>query len=346
MAVTAARVAATSAWSANQDKDGKISVTVPYYVTSDDLADGPLTVLGASGLPAINSALSAGNESNDFLFCQGRTPSKVTDGSGQWIVNCTFATEEEKQGQDGEATDDPEQWQPNVQISSVGFQKPMTDVKWVPRENQLVPGRENGEKGPVLNTAGDVIYPIPSQDDVRQQIRFTKYYLFLDATTFDLYVPSVNVDEFSIDKYYNGVLVFSYSVNKGQLKLSSLDVQFEIHTVAGVATMYNKVSLVCEINQDGWNHKEVDRGQHAKAAAGDPDGRGGTVSQADIVDGAPEKRAIAGVDGVPMIEANLNGFGFPLPEHIQQQVTLEYEQFPERVLGPLFGVILPPFPGA
>jgi len=352
MTVGSAQVAATSSWGASQDKDGKISVTVPYYVTSNDLADGPLTVLGATGLPAINSTLSAGNDSNALLFCQGRTPSKVDDKSGQWIVSCKFATDEEKQDKDGEPTDDPEQWQPTLQVTSVGYATPITqDAVWVAKANQVVPGRENDEKGPIINSAGKIIYPIPMKDDVRQQIRFTRYYIFFDGDIFKDYVPSINMDVFSIKKWHNGEIVFDYPITKGQLKISSMNIVMELHTVNDVLRMFNKVTLVCDIKKDGWNHKEIDRGTHSKSVGGDPDGKCGEsleLQQPGVTpvippgdpggpacEGVAPHRVAIGNDGLPAGEVNLNGFGFPL-HNVNQSTTLEYRIHQERILGFLF----------
>jgi len=120
--VGSAKVANTSEWSLSEDKDGKKNVTVPYLVETDDPADGPLTVLGATGLPALNSTLSAGNDTDTSLFCTSRKPSKRDPFGKIWVVTCEFSAEaqENKQDDSGEGTDDPEQWQPDIEITSVG----------------------------------------------------------------------------------------------------------------------------------------------------------------------------------------------------------------------------------
>ena len=347
MAVETARVAATTEWELTEDEDGKFTVIVPYYVTSDDTQDGPITVMGAAGLPARNSALSAGNDSDSSLLCSGRTPHKVKDKALQWVVLCTFtaAGNEHKQDQDGNPTDDPEQWQPEIEMTTVGSSTPIRNAKFIPKPGQFIANRMNGEFGPVVNSAGQLVLPMPTRDDDRQQIRFTRYYAAVSGLQWQNISPSVNNDAFNIQKWYNGQLIFDFPILKGQLKVQGISNRFEIHTVGGVLKMYNRLSITVEIDKFGWTHKEVDRGQQARANGGDFDGKCGVVPYVaggpDFEDnkaciGTPPLRAILGKDGLPVTEALLDGKGQPLDEGANQTQELEYEATPVLDLGWLF----------
>lgn len=74
-----------------ETRDG-LSMTREFLVNTDDLRDGPITVLNAPGLPLVGNSYAAATESHPYLFCVRRRPDRVNPKSSQWVVACEYET--------------------------------------------------------------------------------------------------------------------------------------------------------------------------------------------------------------------------------------------------------------
>ena len=66
------------------------SVTRRFIVQVNSVLDGPQIVLGASGLPQAGFVYDFGNDLNNYLFCQERTPNRIGRSSRFWEVLCEY----------------------------------------------------------------------------------------------------------------------------------------------------------------------------------------------------------------------------------------------------------------
>jgi hypothetical protein len=82
----------------DRSEEGHRTYSVIHRVKSTDLADGPSVVLDASGLPAVGSPWSFGNDNDSWAYCTGyakvRKHSAVKEGdpTQHWTVEQKFST--------------------------------------------------------------------------------------------------------------------------------------------------------------------------------------------------------------------------------------------------------------
>lgn len=83
-------------WELEQDKDGHRTYSIEWLVRVTDFEDdGPATVLGASGLPAVGATWAYGNDSDAWAFCWPTArvrPVLRAEKGKYWIVEQTFTT--------------------------------------------------------------------------------------------------------------------------------------------------------------------------------------------------------------------------------------------------------------
>lgn len=64
-----------------------------FHVSCDDRDDGPATVLGAVGIPAIGAVYVTAAESDAAAYCISRTPQVSSDNPGLWEVRVKYTTD-------------------------------------------------------------------------------------------------------------------------------------------------------------------------------------------------------------------------------------------------------------
>lgn len=83
-------------WGMTRDDDGHRTYKIGFKVQSTSVDDGPLTILGASGLPTIGSTWSYGNDSDSWAFCYPTATVSMMADEDQpgfyWRVDRTFST--------------------------------------------------------------------------------------------------------------------------------------------------------------------------------------------------------------------------------------------------------------
>ena len=116
----------------SEDAEGNLTYEAVYIVNSDDGRDGPQVVKTASGLPAQFSAYAIGNDSDTSAHCISRNPLRRGD-SNTWDVHCTWSTtlgESTQRDQNGEPTNDPEQWVTKWATGNAPRQEEVNDARW------------------------------------------------------------------------------------------------------------------------------------------------------------------------------------------------------------------------
>jgi len=84
-------------WTGDQNKEGHRDFWITYKVETTDYADGPDTVLDASGLPLVGSIYNEGNDLNIWAYCRAERRAKQLQQRGgekskYWTVRCLFST--------------------------------------------------------------------------------------------------------------------------------------------------------------------------------------------------------------------------------------------------------------
>jgi len=111
-----------------------------------------------------------------------------------------------------------------------------------------------------------------------------------------------------------------------EAKLGDFDVP-EVARLNGID--YWPVTWGFEVKGTDWIDEILDRGFHRRRRVGDKDGKGGTVSQSDIIDGLPEESVLVDHDEMPLADpVPFNGDGEPLKKH-EDQVWISYIKFEE-----------------
>ena len=96
-------------WKATRSKKGHRTYKTRSYVESDDVLDGPRTVMQTTGLPTIGSTFGIGNDTDSWAFCTPQisvTPLATKERNYFWIVENTFTTDPYDRDQSDER-DDP-----------------------------------------------------------------------------------------------------------------------------------------------------------------------------------------------------------------------------------------------
>lgn len=92
--------------------DGIVEYTVLYYVTTDDVDDGPATARTAFGIPAIGDPYTLGNELDARAVVIEKT-ARERESPWEWEVEVMYSTKE----QDGEQQEEQDPTQLDAEVS-------------------------------------------------------------------------------------------------------------------------------------------------------------------------------------------------------------------------------------
>lgn len=144
------------AWEASDSptsvSDGQsIALTQRFIVKTSSLLDGPMTVLGAPGLPQKGFVYQRASEFNAYLFCQERSVEKI--GRYHWAVECEFRPYNQ--------TEDQQQRQQNPTGDPL-FDLPRIRLETVKRQVETLRDRSGTV---ITNSAGEPFLPAAPRDD-------------------------------------------------------------------------------------------------------------------------------------------------------------------------------------
>jgi hypothetical protein len=309
--------------------------TAVWHVAVDDPFDGPNVVLIGGiglGLPIPGAFYWVGNDLNLLLTLRKLVPTRVAGTRLLWMVVGTYESpgrpQDHHDGTDdnGKPTKDPLKFHDEIEISYAQHTRPMEKAKLI---SPAIPGVAQGVWGPVRNSAGAVFAPPLERDNSRFTLKITKNKASYPSNQADNYRDAVNSDTFTISKSKLG---FTRTFQKYTVKMKNIGgrLQFQNDVV------FWPVVYEMEIDTEfGWRFDVLDKGLAASARAGDPDGRGGTISNSDIQRGQPQMRRLVDAAGVPLSEpVLLDGKGQPLAPGADP-VYLTYQGYDELSFGAL-----------
>jgi len=319
------------------DETGNREYTVVRAVTVDSAYDGPAVVLFAPGVGIIGQFYQIGNDVDVAAILREITPARDQEDRTKlrWLVTERYSTkaEEDKDKQkneDGEPEDDPEKWRDELDIS---FRQVSRPVEKAINRTDLGKFRPKDQEGPVVNSALAVYDPPLEREQDIMVVRIVRRRKRYPADVVWARKTTINDDDFTINKPKQGLVL---PVKKFQAKMPPVTGSlFYIADKKGKQKPYWKLTFEVHIDDEfGWRQDVLDRGIHARALQGDPDGRGGTLSMsASLPLGAVLNRRVTDSKGLPITEpVCLDGFGQPLTAG-SPFVYLTYSIYPELPFG-------------
>lgn len=307
--------------------DGKSQFEAIYRVRTNNAHDQADTVIeyfralhdADSSSPYLGSTYAYANDVNDTVVCTRIAPRRPQGSRTTWEVTFTYESSAEETNslgldENGNPTTDPLQVRPEITMTFNRQTRPVW--KAIYRGGFVgvaaAKTRVGREMTPTNSTLSCVLDPPLEKDWSRAGVRVTRYSDRFDGSRALLDIDTVNDKPFAV-RY----LGFTMTVQKYWAKIDAIEPVIERHTVErnGTKTTLDfwRISKSFEIDRDGWRQEVPDMGLHARADIGDPDGRGGTIYDSDVVAGQPRVRRLVDNDELPINEKVLfDGDGQPI----------------------------------
>lgn len=300
-----------------RDHLGKRQYSSVYLVDVDSVNDQTQVIIehfqNAGNLPRLGQGpYTFRNDYDNTVICTSISPKRIDKSHTKWEVTVTHETptadkddKEQNKDKDGNLTDDPAQWLPRIDVRFLTIQVPVE--KAIYRSGfkggaaALCPV---GKETMVMNSAFIPYVPPPEHDVHISTVRRSWYDLTYSQDEANALIGRVNQDFILIN-------VLGYSAGWLPFTAKIVDLGGSLEFINGGIFWHKQLEI--HINPLTWRRQFADRGLHARAMAGDPDGRGGTISASDIPVGVPPARRLIGVDDLPITEPVLfDGDGKPL----------------------------------
>jgi hypothetical protein len=298
----------------------KREISIPIQVRTSSILDQADTIASAlrdnPQWPYPGRFYQIGNEVNQGLLCSGVSCSPEPGKPTMWRLKAKYApagddknNDQQKPDENGKLTSDPEKWLPEIEINTAGQSRTVEKANYLKGYVGTAQGLLNGKKGiRPCNSAFMPFNPPLEQQWSLITFRASRYYKRYSMSDALIYKDSINESDVVVDNKLIYVACYKHwgLVTHYGGVLTSMNVGNQIR-------FFWKVSVEISINPESWDPYICDMGVDARAIAGDPDGRGGTISASDLPAGAIEHRRLTDPDGIPVSDPVLfNGDGQPL----------------------------------
>lgn len=317
--------------------DEKRTYTGTLIVQVSSRSDGPEVVVAGCTV-SLGDTYALGNDSDSDAICTSLDPKPVGGTGKLWHVAVKYETQdgESESGQDvnGNPTNNPLEFRDEVEVNWNTYSVPVE--KAIFREGfvgDALIKRPVDSEGPVHNSVFVPFDPPLERDMSRLVLRVTRYHAAFPIATAILYKDAINSDVFTVNKVPQQLGEFQVPKYAAKMR-----------PITGVWTTVNdydvwRTTYEVEIDFEyGWRPQVVDRGVCARAAAGDPNGRGGIISPSEIVEGVPQVRRMLDAEGFPIAEpVLLNGDGQPLADN-EEPVYLTWSVYSRELPFDFLGI--------
>jgi hypothetical protein len=296
---------------------GLTRYTAQFKVLCSSVQDGPQVILDSPLTPKLASHYAVANDFDVASVCvRVGVPRRAGNDKNllMWLLDADYEWSRENRPEYQPVAIEPFFLQTTVPVRNAlfaGFAKASSGglVPFFPDYEKLVPGVTTG---PVTNSAGIPVVPTPEIQGSKSgyRVRWRKLTWF----DFGAYLNTVNNNAYTLTAHNTneknttpGPIMFQKTFAPGTLRLN--------HVEAPIITLYDQrwYDVMMEFIEDDHYHYETDRGLARAAGPGDPDGRGGTFSNADFVDGKARLARLTDPDGNPLTEPVLfDGMGNPI----------------------------------
>lgn len=227
-------------WSMTRDKDGHRDYKLKWLIETDSPLDGPVGVFNATGLPAIGSTFTFGNDVDAWAFCRPNaecSPVLTKEPNRLWTLTQNYSTRPIERDQTDEKTD-PLLEPDRVSGSFVKYVKEITKDR----------------NGDVLKTSSHELLkgPLLEFDHNRPTVKIGKSLATLPLATFSEMVDTVN----------DATL---WGLSARMIKLSNVSWQRKYYQTS---TVYYTVDYEFDIDFTTFDRKAVDQGTKVLAAGG------------------------------------------------------------------------------
>jgi len=210
---------------------GRLTTVRKFKVQTNDLADGPLVVTAAPGIPRLYESYFFGNELQVYMLCRSMSAERLEPNSMWWEVIANYSTPEPKEpggvvsphgtGQEvsGQFTN------PLLELAEVAFS---TETVQVPVYGIY---KDDGSSEACKNSAGEIYNPPPMMDQARLTMTITRNEPISSPhpVTSVLYQNTVNSDAW-------------WGLNPGQARCKTITSSRQVKNLPnGVPFVYLKV---------------------------------------------------------------------------------------------------------
>lgn len=295
----------------------KVSYGAAWMVeVSSELDDQPI-ILNALR-PGLGTLFNWGLGFDLQASLQSLSCTRVPDSRLWWLVEGNWESienenDQEQRDEQGNSSDDPLDWRDRVERGAAKFTAPvekavlLTDLSGI--------GRAENSEGPVVNAAGDIFDPPIEVEEAHGIYRVTRNMRDFPTELADEYENAINKESYTIR-----LPGMKKTFKPFTLKAEPIVGQLQYHPQKnGNVFAYWSVTSELHHNKKTWLHEPLNRGFNRRQAAGDPDGRGGTISNTDLVgpdgkpNGKPGKALMTDAEDNPTGPNNLDLNGQPLP---------------------------------
>ena len=253
--------------------------TAVWRVQVDDPLDQSKTVLEwceASGPVKRGDNYAYANDTAAAATQADRiSANRVTNTNDWWEIVAQYVTPDDQTNEDenGDPTDDPLQWRPDIRTQTVQYQRPVDTSKFLGGYHGWAAAMfPAGQFATPCNSAGVPFNPRPMMDDSRTTLLITRNLAVYDADEADDVVNGVNLNTFEIDKFgFRGIYPARVAKVRGW--------NASLRRANGVD--FWQAQLAIGIDRRRHIDQILDQGLNARAAHGDPNGRGGFFSPSD-----------------------------------------------------------------
>lgn len=239
--------------------------------------------------------------------------------------------EEQDQGHDddGNPTFDPNLFHDEVDVSYTQISEAVEKAVYLGGFKGVAAGKvQPGDVVVPMNSALQPFNPPLERELDIKVVRITKFRQDYDGAHFDQFQGRINKAPVTINKIQ---CRYRDKWGKHQARCKNIGGQFQITN----GVKYWRVTFEIHVHPRSWDEEVPDRGLHARALLGDPNGKGGTISNKDNVHhiGVPALRRLVDPRGVPISDpVLLDGDGQPLVRGEGDQlepVYITYQKYPE-----------------
>lgn len=297
------------------------SYTAVYRVTTNSANDQSQTIINwvRDNIAELGAPYAyAGDTDETLAILRTIAADRELGSTNIWEVVLSYDSSgkdeekpEEGEDEEGNPTEDPTEFRPQISVATVHRTKPVEKAKylggftgWAHQAIML------GNRVIPCNSAMTPYNPGLEKEFSQLQISIQRNLDNFDGDEAQRVVDTVNATSFRINRWG-----FSVFVEKYHGKITSWKADLRLQWGQEV---WDSVMTIL-VDRDGWVDEIVDRGIAASANDGDPDGRGGYISPGDAendkwhLTGVPRIRRLQDPDGMPITEPVLfDGKGQPL----------------------------------
>ena len=305
--------------SGSKSLNGMRTYTRVYIVMTDDIDDGPKTILASSDLPDIGDYYSAGNDTDRDATLERMTPTRNKDNPKRWAIKCDYATQAPSGGGNnggsitrGSELDRAEP--PTVEITYAHYVE-------VAQKGRRVKNGRTYDWGAITNSALVPFVDPPIEKDVaRTVIRISRFLPSFNANVGSGLVNTINKQTFRISWHGLDAVFF-----KHELKLQSLSAR---ERIVGTRSYWR---VEYELHYGDWAARPLDMGF---AAAGlDDDAGDPHAGNTDLAKGIVDRKKLKDVDELTVTDPVLldgEGGALDVDTLATNAVFLEYQIYKEK----------------